>query len=152
VKDEAYLEDINGLLNAGEVPNLFPADEKAQICDGVREAARQNEREGDGSMTTMFAYFVERCRDLLHICLAMSPIGDAFRRRLRMFPSLINCCTIDWFRAWPADALDAVASTFLEEVEMETDVRSSVVEMCKTFQIQTRDLAEKFGREERRIR
>ena len=151
MKDEAYLEDINGLLNAGEVPNLFPADEKAQICDGVREAARQNEREGDGSMTTMFAYFVERCRDLLHICLAMSPIGDAFRRRLRMFPSLINCCTIDWFRAWPADALDAVASTFLEEVEMETHVRSSVVEMCKTFQIQTRDLAEKFGREERRM-
>ena len=27
----------------------------------------------------------------------MSPIGDAFRNRLRMFPSLINCCTIDWF-------------------------------------------------------
>ena len=65
-----------------------------------------------------------------------SPIGDAFRRRLRMFPSLVNCCTIDWFRAWPADALDAVASTFLAEVEMETHVRASVVEMCKTFQLQ----------------
>jgi dynein heavy chain, axonemal len=28
--------------------------------------------------------------------LAFSPIGDAFRDRLRAFPSLINCCTIDW--------------------------------------------------------
>lgn len=28
----------------------------------------------------------------------MSPIGDAFRTRLRMFPSLVNCCTIDWFQ------------------------------------------------------
>jgi len=151
IKDEAYLEDINGLLNAGEVPNLFPADERAQICDGLRDAARAQGREGDGSPTTMFALFIERCRNSLHVCLAMSPIGDAFRRRLRMFPSLVNCCTIDWFRAWPADALDAVASTFLAEVEMEDDVRSSAVEMCKTFQLQARDLAERFGREERRM-
>ena len=35
----------------------------------------------------------------------MSPIGDAFRSRLRKFPSLVNCCTIDWFQSWPADAL-----------------------------------------------
>ncbi|MEQ2218273.1 hypothetical protein XENOCAPTIV_000822 [Xenoophorus captivus] len=39
----------------------------------------------------------------------MSPIGDAFRNRLRMFPSLINCCTIDWFHGWPSDALEMVA-------------------------------------------
>lgn len=30
--------------------------------------------------------------------LAMSPIGEAFRNRLRQFPSLVNCCTIDWFQ------------------------------------------------------
>lgn len=54
---------------------------------------------------------------------AMSPIGDAFRNRLRMFPSLINCCTIDWFHAWPNDALEMVAHKFLEEVEMESDIK-----------------------------
>ena len=80
------------------MPNLFANDEKAQICDTVRDIARQEGAEGDGSPTTLFAYFVTRCRALLHICLAMSPIGDAFRVRLRMFPSLVNCCTIDWFR------------------------------------------------------
>ncbi|KAJ1481106.1 hypothetical protein T484DRAFT_1808591, partial [Baffinella frigidus] len=31
----------------------------------------------------------------IHIVLAFSPVGDAFRNRLRMFPSLVNCCTID---------------------------------------------------------
>ena len=54
-RTRAYLEDINGLLNAGEVPNLFPNDEKAQICDrcatrrrrsrpGARHRARRGRR------------------------------------------------------------------------------------------------------------
>ena len=47
---------------------------------------------------SMYNYFIERVRENLHVVLAMSPIGDAFRNRLRMFPSLINCCTIDWFQ------------------------------------------------------
>ena len=46
----------------------------------------------------MYNYFIERVKENLHVVLAMSPIGDTFRNRLRMFPSLINCCTIDWFQ------------------------------------------------------
>ena len=46
----------------------------------------------------MYNFFIDRVRQNLHVVLAMSPIGDAFRNRLRMFPSLINCCTIDWFQ------------------------------------------------------
>jgi hypothetical protein len=52
-------------------------------------------------------------RERLHIVLAFSPIGAAFRTRCRMFPSLVNCCTIDWFNAWPEDALYSVAESFL---------------------------------------
>ncbi len=33
---------------------------------------------------------------------AFSPSGDAFRDGLRKFPSLVDCCTIDWFSAWPS--------------------------------------------------
>ena len=45
----------------------------------------------------MYNMFIERVRRNLHVVLAFSHIGDAFRARIRMFPSLINCCTIDWF-------------------------------------------------------
>ena len=45
-----------------------------------------------------------------------SPIGEIFRARLRQFPSLVNCCTIDWFSEWPEEALQSVASTFLGEI------------------------------------
>jgi len=45
----------------------------------------------------LFAFFVSRCRKNLHIIIAFSPIGDAFRNHIRQYPSLINCCSIDWF-------------------------------------------------------
>ena len=41
----------------------------------------------------------------------------------RMFPSLVNGTTIDWFTEWPHDALEKVASKFLEDMDMEDDVR-----------------------------
>ena len=37
---EAFLEDINNLLNAGEVPNIFPVDEKQEICEKMRQIER----------------------------------------------------------------------------------------------------------------
>lgn len=41
---ESFLEDINNLLNSGEVPNLFPPDEKATIIDELGNRARENGR------------------------------------------------------------------------------------------------------------
>lgn len=45
-----------------------------------------------------------------------SPLGEIFRARLRQFPALVNCCTIDWFAQWPTEALRSVASRFLQEI------------------------------------
>jgi hypothetical protein len=55
-----------------------------------------------GGRTQAWAFFVAECRRNLHVALCMSPVGAAFRERLRQNPSLVNCCTIDWFQAGPA--------------------------------------------------
>ncbi|XP_076459412.1 dynein axonemal heavy chain 7-like [Babylonia areolata] len=146
IKQESFLEDINNLLNAGEVPNLFAIDEKQEICEKMRQVDRQRDKakQTDGSPVALFNLFIQRVRDQLHIVLAMSPIGDAFRSRLRKFPSLVNCCTIDWFQSWPEDALQAVATRFLEEIEMSEDERNGCITMCKHFHTSTRLLSERF--------
>jgi dynein heavy chain len=59
-----------------------------------------------------------RIRACLHLVLCFSPVGDAFRQRLRMFPALVNCTTIDWFSEWPVEALSSVAKSFLADVEV----------------------------------
>lgn len=54
--------------------------------------------QADVTALSLYNKFIERIRLHLHIVLAFSPVGDSFRNRLRMFPALINCCTIDWFK------------------------------------------------------
>jgi dynein heavy chain, axonemal len=39
IVNEGFVEDINSILNAGDVPNLFPPDEKDRIISDVREYA-----------------------------------------------------------------------------------------------------------------
>lgn len=144
IKDESFVEDINMILNTGDVPNIFPADEKAEIIEKMQVVARTQGRKIDATPLSMYNFFIERVKENLHVVLTMSPIGDAFRNRLRMFPSLINCCTIDWFQAWPDDALEMVANKFLEELDMEQDLRSRCVYMCQHFHQSVRSLSDKF--------
>ncbi|KAJ3297193.1 Dynein heavy chain 3, axonemal [Borealophlyctis nickersoniae] len=144
LQQESFLEDINNILNTGEVPNIFASDEKAAVIEQVRNALAKENPKLDASPAALYSQFVARCKENLHVVLCMSPIGDAFRNRLRMFPSLVNCCTIDWFQVWPEDALEIVAQRFLEEVELSPEVRPKVVAMCKEFHTGTRMLSEKF--------
>merc|ERR1719326_142129 len=90
------------------------------------------------------------CRKNTHIVLAMSPIGAAFRNRLRAFPSLVNCCTIDWFMDWPADALTAVAMQFLAKIEMEEKVMKNVVKVMVDCQLVVTELTDKYRTEAKR--
>ncbi|RXM97062.1 Dynein heavy chain 12, axonemal [Acipenser ruthenus] len=96
IKEEAFLEDVDSVLSTGEVPNLFAVDEKQEIMECAR-SLRQAIRAWSSARWPCLPS-VTRCKENLHIVVAFSPIGDAFRNRLRQFPSLINCCTIDWFQ------------------------------------------------------
>ncbi|XP_038676444.1 dynein heavy chain 3, axonemal isoform X3 [Scyliorhinus canicula] len=144
IKDESFVEDINMLLNTGDVPNIFPADEKAELLEKMQGVARTDGKRIEATPLALYNYFIEKVKANLHIVLVLSPIGDAFRNRLRMFPSLINCCTIDWFKVWPSDALEMVAHKFLEDVELEYEVRKEVVWLCKYFQESARNLSTKY--------
>lgn len=38
------IEDINNLLNSGEVSNLFSGDEKIELCDKIRIIDKQRDK------------------------------------------------------------------------------------------------------------
>jgi len=103
---EAFLEDVNNVLNNGEIPNLYSLPEDImEVMDNMREVNKNAPGFKNLGDTEIWQDFISKCKNNVHIVLAMSPIGDDIKRRLRMFPSLVNCCAIDWFLAWPQDAL-----------------------------------------------
>lgn len=44
IKNEGMVEDINNLLNSGEVPNLLMMDEKIEICEKMRVLDKQRDK------------------------------------------------------------------------------------------------------------
>eukprot|EP00615_Pteridomonas_danica_P016588 CAMPEP_0114385844 /NCGR_PEP_ID=MMETSP0102-20121206/6268_1 /TAXON_ID=38822 ORGANISM="Pteridomonas danica, Strain PT" /NCGR_SAMPLE_ID=MMETSP0102 /ASSEMBLY_ACC=CAM_ASM_000212 /LENGTH=3026 /DNA_ID=CAMNT_0001542557 /DNA_START=949 /DNA_END=10026 /DNA_ORIENTATION=- len=127
---ESMTEDVNSILNSGDVPNLYAAEDLdaiAQACkeDCIRKRLPQTK-------LNLFNIYLARVKRNIHVCLTMSPVGEAFRERLRKFPSIVNCCTIDWFSAWPDEALQSVATRAFEDSDLNLgDHTSSVVTVCK---------------------
>ena len=148
---ESFLEDINNLLNSGEIPNLFAPEDRATINDELADKAKA--AGVPQTREAIYAYFVQLCRQNMHIVLAFSPVGDAFRDRCRQFPSIINCATIDWYNAWPEDALYSVAHRKYEEKADALEIREELDVLSKasvTLHMTVRDESEVFYNELRR--
>jgi dynein heavy chain len=66
--------------------------------------------------------------------IAMSPLGNVFRARIRQFPSLVTCSTIDWFSEWPEEALLGVGRGQITstDVDLGSDL-DNCVEMFKSI-------------------
>jgi dynein heavy chain len=81
----------------------------------------------------------------------MSPLGSIFNSRLRKFPSLVNCCTLDWFTEWPEEALKNVArGSYIEEAEGLGKDFPGVVEMFKCIHQSVEHISARFLNELRR--
>ncbi|GFS25719.1 dynein heavy chain 6, axonemal [Elysia marginata] len=148
---EEFLEDINNILNSGEVPNLFEPDEYEKLIIGCRPGAKEAGIP-EGNRDAIYDFCIHRVRNNLHIVLCMSPVGSAFRSRCRMFPSLVNCCTIDWFIEWPREALLGVAQNFFRPVDLgcSEEIKDSVSKMCVEIHVSVTDMAERFYKELKR--
>ncbi|PRP82215.1 dynein-1-alpha heavy chain, flagellar inner arm I1 complex, partial [Planoprotostelium fungivorum] len=110
VVKEGFLEIINNMLTSGMVPAMLTDEEKESVINVIRDEVVKS-RIPD-SRENCWNYFINRCRNNLHIILCMSP-GELLRKRCRNFPGLISNTVVDWFSKWPEQALKAVASNLL---------------------------------------
>eukprot|EP00960_Hanusia_phi_P039624 753955-Hanusia_phi.AAC.6 len=142
VVEEGFLEWINNMLASGMVPGLFAEDEKDVLVASVRDAVAQH-----GIVETKencMNFFIDRCRDNLHIVLAMSPIGENLRTRCRNFPGMVNNTTIDWFTPWPEDALLSVAGRFLSSEKLDDNLRPKIIDHFKNVHESVRQKSSEY--------
>ena len=138
---ETMVEDINNILNSGDVPNLYAAEDIDAILTAFRPVCVQ--KRIPPTKLNMYSQYIRKVRENLHVVLCMSPIGSAFRDRLRMFPSLVNCCTIDWFTEWPAEALHSVATNALTLQDL--SLGNQMEGIVSTFQLIHQNVSIKSG-------
>ncbi|CAF1941259.1 unnamed protein product [Rotaria magnacalcarata] len=144
IKNESFLEDLNNILNSGDVPNIYQIDELEQIFTAMKPVV--SEAALPPTKTNLYSAYTKRVRQNLHSVVCMSPIGEIFRARLRQFPALVkrspiqyeistsSCCTIDWYSEWPKDALEAVAETYLNNMptlDADDSVVNGLVKLCQ---------------------
>ena len=131
VVNELFLEDVNNLLSAGEVPNIYTNDELKDIREAMKKPAKKLKRPEtpDG----LYTLFIERVRHNMHICFCISPVGAQFRDYCRVYPSLINNTTINWFMPWPEEALFEVAKKYtFEQLDFKDQMKLSISDVfCK---------------------
>ncbi|CAD8044294.1 unnamed protein product [Paramecium primaurelia] len=123
---QSYMwEDICSLLSHGEVTHLFTPEERLKIQEEMP-----------------FSKFLQICKFNVHVILCMQPVTELYRKRLRTFPTIINCTTIDWFMDWSNEALVTTAEEFLPNPSL---VNVAVNIHCKVLEI-----TQKYNSEQRR--
>ena len=119
IKEERFLLFFNSILMTGDIGGLFAKEEIMGMCADLLpkfEIDRPNLRPTPDNLRQ---FFIDTVRDNLHLVLCMSPANPLFPVRAQRFPGIINGVTIDWFLAWPQEALVEVSSTFLDDFKIE---------------------------------
>ena len=148
VTDEKFLIPISDFLSTGILPDLFAPEDKEIIFGMVKGDMKVNgiQFTPDDAMK----FFTERVRQNLRVIFCQSPSGDTFRIRARRFPALVNCMIIDWFHAWPDDALYSVAKSFLSDLELDGNDPEVIVQFIANAHSKVIKLSDEFFEAERR--
>lgn len=125
VLDSAFLERMNALLAAGEVPGLFEGDDYTALMHACREAASKQsvllntEEELYRYVWLVFtlcmrwflfvvssgSWFKGQVQRNLHVVFTINPDSKDFHNRTATSPALFNRCVLDWYGDWPNTAL-----------------------------------------------
>ncbi|OLP89010.1 Dynein heavy chain 5, axonemal [Symbiodinium microadriaticum] len=90
----------------------------------------------------IYAYFLNRLRDNLHVVLSFSHLRPDFPLRAQMFPAVFSAVNINWFLPWPEEALVAVSANFLKSFKIDTteEHRNRLYEVMGSFQLRVRQM------------
>jgi hypothetical protein len=116
---DGMLSDLAAVVRGGDLNSLAPEDVRQK---NAGTDSRPRTAQTTSSSINSYAHPMldpQALSSNLHVIMCLSPAGPKFRDTVRRYQSLRNCCTIDWFGAWPMDALSAVARGKLDGLELD---------------------------------
>lgn len=128
IKYESFLIPINDILSLGWINDLFTKEDVDGMVSALRNECKSVMNIGNPTPEQLQDYFLDKMRKNLKNILCFSPVGENFRIKSRKFPGIINGTSIDWFHAWPKDALINVASKFIQDLTIGTEDSAATLE------------------------
>eukprot|EP00727_Mastigamoeba_balamuthi_P010917 m51a1_g6448 putative cytoplasmic dynein 1 heavy chain 1 (4576) ;mRNA; r:416422-430644 len=118
VLDSSFLERMNTLLAAGDVPGLFEGEEWGPLMHQCRDSASRAGLNLD-TEEELYRYFITGVRRNLHVVFTMNPAGGDFHNRAATSPALFNRCVVDWFGEWSPRALFQVGRELTQNLDID---------------------------------
>ena len=69
IKSETFLEDINNVLNSGDVPNIYPPEDMDKICHEMKPIVQDAGLQP--TKANLFSAYTKRVRSNIHMVLCM---------------------------------------------------------------------------------
>lgn len=98
--EPVFLELVNSLLCAGDVPGLYTSEELEPILSPLREQAMQEEFRGP-----LYAYFAHRVMKYLHVVLIMDCTASSFTAHCEANPALYKSSSFQWMDSWSKESM-----------------------------------------------
>ncbi|XP_022257756.1 cytoplasmic dynein 2 heavy chain 1-like, partial [Limulus polyphemus] len=109
--DSQFLELVNSILAAGEIPGLYAPEEMEPLLGPLRDKSSQ-----EGFRGSIYSYFAKRVQQNIHIVLVMNFSDPTFTVNCESNPSFYKCCSVQWWRGWSRDSMRQIPSMFLKKV------------------------------------
>ena len=110
LRDE-FLEFLNSLISAGEVPGLYTPEEMEPLLSQIKD-----EMSSQYEYKTTFEFFVSRIKKNLSIVLSLNHEHPKFVSNCASNPALYSKCNIIWSEGWNKEGLFTVAKNELQDI------------------------------------
>uniref|UniRef100_H2ZF02 AAA+ ATPase domain-containing protein n=1 Tax=Ciona savignyi TaxID=51511 RepID=H2ZF02_CIOSA len=87
----SFLELVNSLLSAGEVPGLYNSEELDPLLTPLKDEASEAGHRGP-----LYAYFAKKVMSNLHVVLIMDSTHEQFTINCESNPALYKLCHVQW--------------------------------------------------------
>jgi MoxR-like ATPase len=108
------LSDLCTLLNGGDFRDWFSQDTLDKVVPKLYKKVLRRMKGRKPTTPDVIEFFLSEIRRRLHLVFRFDGVGEALRQYLVDFPALSNCCTVDWYTAWPEEALTDVAFSVMQ--------------------------------------
>jgi dynein heavy chain 2 len=124
ILESSFIQLLNSLLSAGEVPGLYAPEEIEPLLGSIADTMRQ-----EGRFRTLYEFFVARVQRNLRIVISLDHEHPNYASHCSNNPALFTCCSILWLQPWVKESLTLVSGIELRETLQDQSDSAELIEL-----------------------